>query len=362
MTRLTCSLLLTLTLLTTMGLAQQLDPPKLVPNPVTESQSQRVKEGVALHDRGDYDGAIAKYKDVLKENPTNVLALYEMSYSYSMKKDYRKALDTAYMGAQYKSDLLSGFYLLIGNNLDLNGEGKKAVDVYKKGLKLQPDDHLLHFNLAVTYQNLNNIDDAKKTLKKAVVLNPNHPGSHMLLASIFYKTRYKTPAFLAVSRFLVLEPGSGRSPGGFNLLQEILKGGASPGKNPNEITINIDFFGNKDEGDFGSIDMLLGLTKAAGMTEANKGKSQAQILVDQLNSVISIIAEMDPKGDKSKFIWKYYIPYFIEMKKRNHVEAFGYYISQRSNLVGVREWLEANEGRVNDFLTWSKSYQWPKDL
>lgn len=360
--RLACSILITLTLLITIAAAQELDSPKLVPAPTTESQNLRIKEGIALHDRGDYEGAIAKYEDVLKENPASVWALYELAYSYSIKKDYRKSLDAAYKGAQYQSDTLPGFYLLIGNNLDLIGEPKKAVDAYKKGLKLKPGDHLLHYNLALTYQNLNNLADAKKTLKKAVALNPDHPSSHVLLATIFYKTRYKTPAFLALSRFLILEPRSGRSAGAFDLLREILRGGVSPGKNPNEINIFVDLNANKDEGDFGSIDMFLGLTKAAGMTEKNKAKSEAELLVEQLGSVISIIAEMDPKDDKSKFTWKYYIPYFIEMKKRNHVEAFGYFISQRSNLAGVQEWLQANNNRVNDFLVWSKSYQWAKDL
>jgi tetratricopeptide (TPR) repeat protein len=352
---------MTLTLLMSAASAQQLDPPKLVPTPITEGQRQRVNEGIALHDRGDYDGAIAKYEEVLKENPASVLALYELAFSYSLKKDYRKSLETAYKGAQYQSDTLTGFYLLIGNNLDLLGESTKAVEVYKKGLKLNPNDYLLHYNLAVTYQTLNNLDEAKKTLKKAVAVNPNHPSSHVLLGTIFYKTKYKTPAFFALSRFLILEPNTRRTPGAFNLLQEILGGGVKPGKNPDEVNIFVDLAANKDEGDFGSVDMVMGLSRAANMTEKNKGKSEAELLVDQLRTLISIISEMDPKGDKSKFTWKYYVPYFIEMKKRNHVEAFGYYISQRSNLAGVKEWLQANDSRVNDFLVWSKSFQWPKD-
>jgi len=28
---------------------------------------------------------------------------------------------------------------------------------------------------------------------------------------------------------------------------------------------------------------------------------------------------------------------------------------------GVPEWLAANRSRVNEFLTWSKNYQWPKE-
>jgi tetratricopeptide (TPR) repeat protein len=93
----------------TTAVAQQIDSPKQTPGPVTEKEKLLIKEGVALHDRGDYDGAIAKYEEVLKDNPNNVLALYEQSYSYSMKKDYRKSLEIAYKGAQYQSDLLGGF-------------------------------------------------------------------------------------------------------------------------------------------------------------------------------------------------------------------------------------------------------------
>ena len=68
-------ILISLTLLvSTCVLAQQLDPPKLIPAPSTEKQNILLREGVALHDQANYDGAIMKYEEVLKENPSNVLA------------------------------------------------------------------------------------------------------------------------------------------------------------------------------------------------------------------------------------------------------------------------------------------------
>jgi hypothetical protein len=96
------------------------------------------------------------------------------------------------------------------------------------------------------------------------------------------------------------------------------------------------------------------------MTEKNKDKSEAQLFVDQLNTLLGIVSKMDAKGDKGKFTWKYYIPYFIELKNRAYVEPFAYYISQGSNLAGVQQWLEANNKKVNEFLSWSKSYRWPE--
>ena len=354
-----CSALLVLFFVSS-AIAQKIEAPKLTPTPSTDNQKRVINEGIALHDRGDYDGAVAKYEEVLRESPDNDWALYELGYSLQMKKDYKKSLEIGYKGAQYKSDRLTEFYTLIGNDLDLLGEPKKAVEVYRQGLKLNPGNQLLYFNLGVTYARMNNFEDAKKSVKTAAFLNPNHPGSHLLLGQIFSATRYKTPALFAVMRFLILEPKSQRTPTAYKIFSDVLGGGVSPGKNPKEINIFVDMGGNKDEGDFGSLELVLSLGKAAGATEKNKNKSEAELLVDQLSTFLAIISETDPKGDKSKFTWQYYIPYFIELKKRNYVEPFAYYISQSSNMRGVPEWLRANGARVNEFLSWSKGYQWPK--
>lgn len=49
-------------LLTATSAAQKPGPPKLEPTPSTDSQKQLIREGVALHDKGDYDGAISRYE------------------------------------------------------------------------------------------------------------------------------------------------------------------------------------------------------------------------------------------------------------------------------------------------------------
>ena len=342
-------------------IAQKIESPKLTPTPSTDSQRRLINEGIALHDRGDYDGAIAKYQEVLRESPDNDWALYELAFSYQMKKDYRKSLDIAYKGMQYKSDKVTGFYVLIGNNLDELGESKKAIDVYKQGIKLQPDTQMLYYNLALTYSRLNEFEEARKNFKTSAYLNPNHASSHAALAQLFQRNRYRTPALFAVMRFLVLEPKSRRATNAYKIFSELLRGGVSQGQNAGQINIFVDMDAKKDEGDFGAVELALSLTKAAGATEKNKDKSEAQQLVDQLNTFLAIVSETDPKGDKSKFTWRYYIPYFIELKNRNYVEPFAYYISQASDINGVAEWVKANESKVNEFVSWSKSFQWPKE-
>jgi len=342
--------------------ARQLPEPKLTPEPSNEKQTSAVREGVALHDRGDFDGAIRKYEAVLAENPSNVLALYEMSYAYTEKKDYKKAVEIALRGAQYKSDQLGGFYLLVGNNLDLLGETSKAIEVYKKGLKLFPGEGALHFNLAVAYKNAGKLDDAKKSLKASTVANPNHTSSHLLLAVIFFNTGYRTPALLAALRFLTLEPASQRSPTALRIVREVLGGGATPGSNPNEINLSLDLNPKKDEGDFGSMDMILGLSGALALTEKEKGKTETQRIAGQLESVLAVLAEQVGKKKQSTYVYQYYVPYFIELKQKGHVEAFVHHALQASGLPGTREWVEANGGRILQFLVWSKGFRWPAQV
>lgn len=358
MKRLILSGIFMLLLFASVTQGQKLPEPKLEPTPSTPSQQQLIREGVDLHDRRDYDGAISRYEQVLKENPNNALALYEMSFSYFEKKDYRKSLEVAYRLAQFKSDLLPRVYVQIGNAFDELGEPKKAVETYKAGLKLFPSDFLIHYNLAITYNKLGDYEGARASLKKSAGLNPQHPSSQLLLAALFNRGSYRTPALLAACRFLVLEPNTDRSERALALTRQIMQAGVSAGKNDNEINIFLDTSAKKDEGDFGGIDLAISLTKAAEKTEKNQNKSAMQLLVGSFETVFAILGEQ--KGDSSKFTWKYYVPYFVELKKQGHVEAFVYFTNRRNGDAQVSQWLLHNQGKVQSFLAWSKSYSWPK--
>ena len=71
MPRIILTLTLLILLFTSSVSGQKLEPPKLESTPLTTQQKQLVQEGAALHDKGDYDGAISRYEEVLKENPVN---------------------------------------------------------------------------------------------------------------------------------------------------------------------------------------------------------------------------------------------------------------------------------------------------
>lgn len=360
MKKLVPAVFIVIVLLALTAAGQKLGPPRLEPAPSSETQEQLIKEGVALHDNGDYAGAISRYEQVLKENPNNILALYEMAYSYYAQKDYRKSIEVGHKAAQFKSPLLDATYVQMGSCYDESGDSKKAVEIYKAGIKLSPSSSLLHYNLALTYLRTGQLEEARDAAKKAAWLDPNHPSSQLILSTLFDKGSYKIPSLLAALRFLILEPTSKRSDAALERVRKLMQAGVSPAKDGKNISIVIETGQKKDEGDFESIDLFVGLMKAANYTEKNTDKSEIQLLVGNVNSLCAILSESTAKADRSKFTWKYYVPYLVEMKQQGHTEAFVYYINQRNNVVGVNDWLKQNQTKVTDFLAWSKSYRWPK--
>ena len=355
--RLVCSFVV-LALLAFAVAGQKLEPPKLEPTPDTESQRALIKEGVGLHDKGDYDGAINRYEQVLTENPNSISALYEMSFSYFAKKDYQKSIDVSFKAAEYKSNLLPAIYLQIGNCFDELGNSKQALDVYKAGIKLNPSSGLLYYNLAITLARTGQFEDSRVAAKKAAALDPNHRSSQLMLSNLFAKAGYQIPALLAACRFLILEPNSSRSEAALGTMQKIMVSGVSR-TNEKEINIFVATQPKKDEGDFEPIDLFLKLAMASNYTEENKNKTKIELLAGNFETLFGFLSEGTTK-DQSKFTWKYYVPYFADLKRNGHTEAFVYYINQRGVIAGVDQWLQQNQTKVADFLTWSRAYRWPK--
>jgi tetratricopeptide (TPR) repeat protein len=345
---------------------QTYPPPTRSAAPSTAEQDQALRAGAALHDQGKFDEAIARYQQVLAQNPANMTALYELAFSYSARDDYQKALDTARRGIVFKSEQLPLFYDLIGSSLDSMGRPAQAIEAYKKGVEYVPRAANLYYNMAVTYyESLKNPDEARRALEKAIGIEPTNADTELLLGQIFESTGYRTPAFFALSKFLIIRPSGEGTLQGYGVWRRLLRAGmeavrgtargsaAAPAAQP---------AGKSDEGNFADIDRQFALSQVAAQAAMDQGRSEIDALVAQVDSILSRIAAHQPRDDRSSFVWTHYAPYFIELKEKNFVQPFVYWISQRAPVPGVREWLEANQGRVREYLDWTRQYTWPTDI
>ncbi len=343
--------------------AQKLPKPTQLPETLNPIQQSQLNAGTKLHDQKKYDEAIAIYDKLLAEAPDATTVLYEKSLTLYAKRDLTKAMETAYLGAKYKSEDLGLFYGIIGDCIDDIGKPDEAIKIYREAeaiLKGDPEyvRHLavVYYNVGLTYVRQKKYNDARVDLKKAVQTNPAYASPHYLLAMVYNGTKYKIPAFLAAARLLTLEINTGRSQAAAAIIRDTLKPAPKDPKTGSYV-VNLDFFAPKDEGDFMMYDMILG-TLVTVRTDKDKNKTENEIFVDSLGSVLSMIDE--DKKLKDTFVGKQYLPFISEMKKKGFSEVFGYTVLYISGEQSAMKWLDAHNEKFGEFIAWTKAYQAPK--
>jgi len=332
----------------------------------TAAETATIEAGIKLHDAGKFDDAIAKYEEVLKLSPANMTALYELAYSFAANKEYEKSLAAATRGAEYQSELLPLFYDLIGGAYDSMGEAQKAIEAYRRGIQIVPDASMLYYNMGVTYlESLKNADEARRALEKAVALEPKQPDFHLMLGQVFQSNGYATPALLAFSTYLVLDPTGPRALSAYSFWRAILRGGLETGLGPSSAagrTVpSADAKSVKvDEGDFSEFEAAIARSQQTVIAEMDRGSDELPSFLAHMNRVIAALTERPSDKDRSTFVGTYYLPFFAELKAKNLVEPFVYWVLQRAPVLGAREWITTHQTEMREFAAWSRNYAWPK--
>src|SRR5262245_15782957 len=350
------------------AVAEAQSSPTRTATPSTPAETATIEAGIKLHDAGKFDEAIAKYEEVLKLSPANMTALYELAFSFASNKEYAKSLAAATRGAEYQSELLPMFYDLIGSAYDSMGEAQKAIDSYKKGLQIVPDAPMLYYNMGVTYlESLKNPDEARRALEKAVALGPRQPEFHLILGQVFQSNGYPTPALLAFSTYLVLEPSGPRALSAYGFWRAILRGGLETGQpadpagqmrqapsSPQAKAVKT------DEGDFSDFESAITRSQQTVIAEMDRGSEELPSFLAHVNRLIAALVDRPADRDRSTFVGAHYLPFFAELKAKNFVEPFVYWSMQRAPVPGVRDWLTTHQTEVRDFVTWARNYNWPR--
>jgi hypothetical protein len=181
------------------------------------------------------------------------------------------------------------------------------------------------------------------------------------MATLFAQHNYLSQSLLALSRFLIVEPTTSRMPDAYRMWLSGWQGRVTVSAD-GKVDVKVHGPPDSAEGDFLQLDVNVGVSRVGAMTAGN-GKTQAQLLVDQLQFWMMTLATGDKPADRTAFTWRYYAPFFAEMYRRGYVESLVYWVSQRTNMTGVQEWIAnpANRDRATEFVRWTQQYPWPKD-
>lgn len=316
---------------------------------VTYAQNDSlVNPGLALHDKGDYDGAIAVYDGLIKKYGDFYMAYYEKNYALYTAKRYQECIDVS-------RDMLTRFpneprihsvYVNYGNSLDILEKPEESIAVYEAGIKKFPNNQMLHFNKGVTHYLHKQYAPALTAFKTSVRLKPDHASSHLYLG-LSVKDNNKVAAVMALSTFLLLEPGTARAVKQLAVLRELLMFGVTKtGEKSTSITLS-DLGGTKKEDDFHLAEMAMSMDAALDQGDEHKGLTDIQKLKSKYVLMTSAL-----KDNKDGFFTDFYLPMFRSMKADGHLETAVRIIvisdKEEDNLV----WFREHENVSDKFYTW----------
>lgn len=332
------------------------------------SEAEKLVEyGVALHDKGDYMGALSKYNEALIADKDNLSALAEKAYSFMALERFEDVIETCQLAVEkHKGDEnLKSVYVTYGTAYDYLKKTVKAIEIYDEGINLFPDFYMLHFNKGISLAGLEKLDEAILEFQQSVKLNPKHPGSHNALAAMLMYQNKKIPSIMAFCRFLVLEPTGKRAISNLKNMTHLVVGNIEKtGKNT--ISINIDSSALKDttedgkpnDNNFSGVEIFMSLTSALDFDKKNSNKSEVERFIEKANMMFSLLD--NSKNEHTGFYWDYYAPYFAEMKVKGHVETFAHIAFASSEDKKVEKWIKKHPKEIEAFYKWSESFEWAK--
>lgn len=160
--------------------------------------------------RGDTAKALVVAKDLVKNLPSSVAGLAQLSRLYLTSKRYQDALVPARRAWEMQSTnpQLTQIYAVV---LQLNGKIHQAVRMYEQLFRLDPTDSELTSRMVGLYRELGNLNSALDLLNAIESQDPKgRPGIHIQKAIILWELQRNQEAYELLDGLLSRQPESDR--------------------------------------------------------------------------------------------------------------------------------------------------------
>lgn len=160
---------------------------------------------------GNYENAAFYFKNLLKDNPKNVILLEGLSHSQYMSYNYREALyniNKAIDLSEKPSQYLTKACILAEDGIQNNIKGKiiEAKDLFKQFIDKYPNQELHHYNFANTLSRLGENEEALKHFKACLKLNPNNARAWKNLGQVYYDLHKHKEELKCYNKALSINP------------------------------------------------------------------------------------------------------------------------------------------------------------
>lgn len=154
---------------------------------VTSLQQQTLRDGQTALADGEYDTALALFRDVLADNPTVQDAYLGVGDVYMAREDYTSA-EPAYRRAVRLDprNVLAQFSH--GKCLQVLGRYVEAIRAYLRALDLDTDAPEVNLNIATCYLQIDEPNSARPYAEAAVERMPENGAARVNLGAVYERT------------------------------------------------------------------------------------------------------------------------------------------------------------------------------
>jgi len=331
-----------------------------------QSEVQKlIREGVTLHDNGEYKEAIEKYNEAMKIDPKSMQAIYETSLSYLALQDFENAVKYSTIVIKSNDKQLSpGAYAVKSEALVAMNRTDDAIKLLQAGLKENGDEYLLHFNMALNYYKKGDAEKAFNHIKKAIDQDKTHSEAFLLYAYLLNDRGLWVQSILSFQMFLLLEPDSRRSKNAFEEMlhtMRIKKKSAPVERSfiqqqmmrnlPDSALLRDDIPPLNTEDGLNRNFVYHAINTTLDSLKNNPAEEDEYTLFKSVNREIMNVLEKESKGTKEGIFWTFYVPFFSHIKESTFYDTFCRYISV-SYYPQSWGWWQQNSATASNFVNW----------
>ena len=161
--------------------------------------------GLAYGNAGQYEEAIASYKEALRIKPDDADAHYNLGVTYGESGQYEEAIASYKEALRIKPDDADAHYNLGYVYREL-GQYEEAIASFKKSIRIKPDDADAHYNLGYAYRKLGQYEEAIASFKKSIRIKPDDANAHFNLGLAYDESGQYEEAIASYKEVLRIKP------------------------------------------------------------------------------------------------------------------------------------------------------------
>lgn len=317
------------------------------------ANERKAYEAIELMDNGEYDKSLKLLEEARKLDPKNIVYPYEIAYANYLRGDYKTAIKTLRPLLKHP-DVYDIVYQLLGNSYSMDGQRKKAIQTYEKGIKLFPNSGKLYLERGNMELLVKEYGKALSYYEKGIEADPAHPSNYYWASKIYCATTEEVWGMIYGEIFMNLERNTRRTAEISKLLFNIYK---------SEITFSdsstiVSFSQNASISLSSIADMKL--PYGVGVYEPTLILSMLgveEINLSTLNEIRSNFVDNYFKKEHNKKYPNVLFDYQKQIKDAGHMEAYNYWILMMGDEEGFVAWQSANQEKWESFVEWFNSHQ-----